>query len=153
MSLSKTSSSSTPYLDKTFVSYTSSQAASYAAHRGEPYSDRLYEVVAEHHLAGGGVLGTLLDVGCGTGSVTRGFGSHFQHVIGVDPSVEMVRQAIGIGGSTRTGELVKYEVQRAEDLSRIEGLMEGGVDILSAGMAVRDSFHPLNWKRTLNSTL
>ena len=124
------------YIDKTFSAYNAEQAASYAQHRRDPYTDRLYGIVLEHHLKAGGDLHTLLDVGCGTGEVTRSFAQQFNRAIGVDPSKEMIAQASKIGGQSKSGDPITFEVGRAEALNKLKSVKPAEVDLLVAGMAV-----------------
>jgi ubiquinone/menaquinone biosynthesis C-methylase UbiE len=120
-------------IDHTFRNYTAEQAASYSQHRADPYSQKLYDVVLEYHRSHGGEFGSLLDVGCGTGEVTRSLSQYFDTATGVDPGKEMISQARVDGGATRSGKKVEFEVRSAEDLA---GLPKDSVDLLVAGMAV-----------------
>jgi ubiquinone/menaquinone biosynthesis C-methylase UbiE len=124
------------YVDKTFSAYNAEQAASYAQHRSDPYTDRLYAIVLEHHLKSGGDMQTMLDVGCGTGEVTRSLGQHFDCAIGVDPSKEMIAQASKVGGQSKSGKPITFEVGRAECLNNLQSVGRAEVDLLVAGMAV-----------------
>ncbi|KAK8046348.1 methyltransferase tdiE [Apiospora saccharicola] len=67
--------------DPTFRNYTPQQAASYAAHRWE-YELDIYKEVLAYHTSHGGALGTVLDVGCGTGSATRRLAGYFARAAG-----------------------------------------------------------------------
>jgi predicted TPR repeat methyltransferase len=122
--------------DKTFRVYNSQQAATYAKHRGQSYSSRILEIILNHHTNTGGKLGTLLDVGCGTGAAVQGLASRFQHATGVDPGEAMIAQATKLGGETSSGELIRYEVVGAENLYDVQSVKEGEVDLLVAAMAV-----------------
>ena len=82
-------------------------------------------------------MGTLLDVGCGTGAAVRGLAPQFQYATGMDPGEEMIAQAIKLGGQTASGESIQYEVMGAEELCNAQSVKEGQVDLLVAAMAVR----------------
>lgn len=120
-------------IDNTFRNYNAEQAAAYAQHRADPYSQKLYDVVLEYHKSHGGEFGSLLDVGCGTGEVTRSLAQYFDTATGVDPGKEMISQATVDGGVTRSGKKVDFKVRGAEDL---DSLPNDSVDLLVAGMAV-----------------
>ncbi|KAF7362434.1 S-adenosyl-L-methionine-dependent methyltransferase [Mycena venus] len=121
-------------LDPTFRSYTAPQAAAYAAGRGS-YSPALYEYILSQHKNNGGQSDLLLDVGCGTGSVARDLGRFFDRAMGLDPGEKMIDTARGIGGETRGGEEVDYRVCGAEDIDKVEQIVEGSVDLVVAAMA------------------
>lgn len=60
----------------------------------------LWMTVIESHVDGGSV-GTILDLGCGTGRFSEGLASRFgARVVGVDPSEKMLDQARGSGRGT-----------------------------------------------------
>ncbi|KAK8012262.1 Methyltransferase domain-containing protein [Apiospora marii] len=120
--------------DPTFRNYTSQRAASYAAHRGEYELDIYHEVLAYHTSQGGG-LGTVFDVGCGTGSATRQLAGYFARAAGCDPGREMIAKAIDLGGKTKDKITIKYEVLAAESLDRSVHLKPCSVDLLTAAMA------------------
>jgi predicted TPR repeat methyltransferase len=134
--MSLTSSIPVENLDKTFRTYDSQQAASYAKYRSQTYSSRLYEINLDHHNRTGGQFDTLLDVGCGTGAAARGLAPEFQHATGVDPGEAMISQAIEMSGRTASGERIRYEVMGAEELHKLQSVKEGKVDLLVAAMAV-----------------
>jgi trans-aconitate 3-methyltransferase len=124
------------YLDKTFSAYDAEQAVAYSEHRRDPYTERIYSIVLEYHQNTGGELRCLLDVGCGTGEVTRSLARHFDRATGVDPSKEMIARASKIGGNSKSGIPIQFEVGRAEDLDSLQSIKRGEVDLLVAGMAV-----------------
>lgn len=118
----------------TFRSYSSTQAKAYAA--GRPgYSSALLQVVIQHHVEAGGMLGTVLDVGCGPGTATQSLAPHFEDAIGVDSGEQMIEMARRIGGTTRSGRSTRYELCSAENLTQLSGVAEGSVDMVTAAMA------------------
>ena len=60
----------------------------------------------------------------------------FEHAIGLNPGAEMIVAAKGMGGRTKGGGEVRFEVSGAEEISRVEGLEEKSVDMLIGAMAV-----------------
>lgn len=122
--------------DPTFRNYTPQQAASYAAHRGK-YAGDIYNEFLAYHTSHGGALGTVLDVGCGTGSATRQLTGYFARAAGCDPGREMVAKAIDLGGETKDKIAIKYEILGAENLDDSIHLKPCSVDLLTAAMAVR----------------
>jgi SAM-dependent methyltransferase len=122
-------------LDPTFRNYGNQQAAAYATNRGS-YSLDIHQQVLEYHTDHGGKLGTVLDVGCGTGQATRPLGSFFSQATGCDPGVEMIAQAREIGGKTKDRAEIQYEVLGAEELEQSTTVEPGSVDLLAAAMAV-----------------
>lgn len=121
--------------DPTFRRYTDDQAKVYAAQRLS-YPSELYEAILAHHSATGGQLGLLVDVGCGPGNATRDVARSFDRAIGVDPGEAMIATARGLGGKTRAGEDIVFEAGAAEELLGVPGVEEGGVDLVTAAMAV-----------------
>jgi trans-aconitate 3-methyltransferase len=122
-------------LDQVFRNYDSKHAVAYAEHRS-PYSSSLYRVLFDHFVANSGHFNTVLDVGCGTGQVTREIGKCFKHATGVDHSQEMILQARQIGGRTQCGNQIEYEVASAEELEILRSVKPACVDLLTVGMAV-----------------
>ncbi|KAK8136752.1 hypothetical protein PG984_004692 [Apiospora sp. TS-2023a] len=120
--------------DPTFRNYTPQQAASYAAHRGE-YELDIYNEVLAYHTSHGGSLGTVFDVGCGTGSATRRLAGYFARAAGCDPGREMMAKAIDLGGETKDKSAIQYELLAAESLDESVHLRPGSVDLLTAAMA------------------
>ncbi|KAI0549695.1 methyltransferase [Xylaria curta] len=117
--------------EQTFRSFTVAAASNYAEFRPN-YHPTLYSTLLKKHTSSGGKLDTLLDVGCGPGTAARALGTHFQHVIGLDPSEGMIASAIELGGTTGSGRPIRFTVSGAEDLSGIE---DGSVDLLIAATA------------------
>lgn len=121
--------------DPTFQAYSTEQARIYAAHRLS-YPEALYNKVLEHHKSTGGHFNLLFDVGCGPGNATRDVALSFDQAIGADPGDAMIGAARGLGGKTKSGADIRYEVCPAEEISKIEGLELGSVDLLTSAMAV-----------------
>ena len=131
--------------DPTFRKYDRQQAEKYAESRLS-YPDQLYSTIIDFHTQSNGQKHIVADVGCGPGNATRDLAIHFDHAIGLDPSVEMIKVAGRSGGCTKSGELLKFVVSTAEDLfdnstSALPIIKEnGGVDLLTAAMAVSTQF-------------
>jgi SAM-dependent methyltransferase len=115
--------------EKTFTSYTSAQATTYASSRPS-YSPALYDLVLSHHAATGGTFGTLLDVGCGPGNATRDLAVNFEEAIGCDAGEGMILAATKLGGKCKSGKDVKFAVASGEDFSKLESVRQG-VDLLT----------------------
>jgi len=128
--------STTAHSDPTFRSYTAEEAKRYASER-LAYSQALYDVVLNHHTSTGGKLDLLLDCGCGPGNAPRDLALAFDQAIGVDPGAAMIAAAQEIGGKTKSGTEIRFDVAAAEELSSVEGLQPESVDLLTAAMAVR----------------
>lgn len=89
----------------------------------------LWMTVIESHVDGGSV-GTILDLGCGTGRFSEGLASRFgARVVGVDPSEKMLDQA----RRKRQGNSIHYQRGIAEAIP----LIDGAVDMIFMSM----SFH------------
>jgi len=121
--------SSTPK-DPTFQFYSSAQAKAYAAAR-EGYDAALYDLVLDHHAATGGQFGLVLDCGCGPGNATRDLALKFDQAIGTDAGSAMIDAAREIGGRTKSGAEIRFEVAPGETFSQMEGLKPGSVDMLT----------------------
>lgn len=124
-----------PQKDPTFRSYSAEEAKKYATHRLS-YPEELYNKVIEHHKATGGQFNILFDVGCGPGNATRDVALFFDQAIGADPGDAMIDAAQGLGGKTKSGADIRYEVCAAEEISKIQGLEPESVDLLTSAMAV-----------------
>lgn len=125
------------HLDPTFRNYTPEQAAAYNRGRGASEPDHVLGEILQFHTAGGhGQYDTALDVGCGTGQVTRVLARYFDHVSGADPSEQMIAQARKIGGGAKGGVPVEYEVLGAEELDSSATIPPASVDLPTAKMAV-----------------
>lgn len=121
--------------DQTFRNYKPEQAQSYAKAR-PPYSDNLYKLIFDHHAKTDGKVGRVVDVGCGPGLATRSLAQAFDEAIGLDPGAEMINAARSIGGKTKSGKDIRYEVSAAEACSKVDGLEPGSVDMLTSATAV-----------------
>ncbi|EMC93133.1 hypothetical protein BAUCODRAFT_228911 [Baudoinia panamericana UAMH 10762] len=103
-------------------------AASYATFRPS-YPSALYNVVLAYHYEPKRLC---VDLGCGTGIVTREMSKHFDSVIGIDPSAGMIRQARqSIEGHSQFGH-VSFREGPAESIPSIEA---GEVDLVTVGQA------------------
>ncbi|KAI0889188.1 S-adenosyl-L-methionine-dependent methyltransferase [Annulohypoxylon maeteangense] len=101
-------------------------AKAYAAFR-PAYPPSVFRTVLNYHqLPAPG--GTLLDLGCGHGIITRYLRPHFKSALAIDPSVGMIAQA---QQTTADPEIV-FRQGSAEDLSF---LSDGSVDMAVAGQA------------------
>lgn len=122
--------------DPTFRSYSAEQAKVYASQRLS-YESAIYEVVLDYHATTGGQLGLVLDCGCGPGNATRDLALSFDQAIGVDAGSAMIDAAREIGGKTKSGLAIRFEVAPAEEFSHIQGLEPCSVDMVTSAMAVR----------------
>ncbi|OHE93747.1 methyltransferase domain-containing protein [Colletotrichum orchidophilum] len=123
-------------VEQTFRAYTKEQGTTYAKGR-LGYHDRLYDFIYDHHVSTGGHPDTLLDVGCGPGTVARKLGPRFTRAIALDPSVGMIDAARALGGATSTSEPVRFEVSTAEELgSNLSApVADASVDLITAATA------------------
>lgn len=69
-----------------------------------------------------------VDLGCGTGQITRQLAPHFQEVVGFDISEAQLEEARAVAGYPN----LTYRVGKAEDLP----LPDGSVDLLTVATAV-----------------
>ncbi|TVY73140.1 putative methyltransferase [Lachnellula suecica] len=123
--------STTPKVnDPTFRSYSADQAKVYASHRAG-YNAAIYKVIFDHHTAAGGHYDLVLDCGCGPGNATRELALKFDQAIGVDAGSSMIERARAIGGKTKSGADIKFELATGETFSKLEGLEPGSVDMLT----------------------
>jgi SAM-dependent methyltransferase len=119
-----------------FRGFTPAQAAHYSNTRGA-YPADLYKFLISHHLFTGGHSKLVVDVGCGPGNSTRDLATLFDHAVGVDPSEGMIKAAADMGGTTGSGEPIRYVVAAAEKIHEMEQIGElGMVDLLTAATAV-----------------
>lgn len=125
------------HADPTFRSYDRASAAAYASHR-KGYPQRLFDHILKQHVDSGGELGTLVDVGCGPGPATRQLAPHFEEVYGLDPGESMLGAARELGGTTKAGGKIVYEISSAEEidvaLERL-GAPDGSVDMITVATA------------------
>ncbi|KAF3058391.1 hypothetical protein GL218_09496 [Daldinia childiae] len=129
--------------ETTFRSFTPAEASNYAQFRRD-YHPTLYNTILSRHTSTGGKLDTLLDVGCGPGIAVRALSTRFQHAIGFDPSEGMITGAKELGGTSGSGEPIRFEVSAAEDLS---GIPDGSIDLLTAATAAHWFNMPAFWVR------
>ncbi|OTB15098.1 hypothetical protein K445DRAFT_318476 [Daldinia sp. EC12] len=127
----------------TFRSFTPAEASNYAQFRRD-YHPTLYNTVLNRHTSTGGKLDTLLDVGCGPGIAIRALATRFQHAIGFDASEGMIAGAKELGGTSGSGEPIRFEVSTAEDLS---GIPDGSIDLITVATAAHWFNMPAFWAR------
>lgn len=118
--------------ETTFKNYDSKDAAAYAKYR-PPYNPKLIDLAIDIHNSSGGLLGTVLDVGCGPALSTRQLCTHFEHVIGVDASPSMVEQAKQVSCLSSTGEAASFILCDSEDIDNI--LAPESVDLITVATA------------------
>ncbi|GAA5874695.1 hypothetical protein JCM16303_002954 [Sporobolomyces ruberrimus] len=99
----------------------------------------------------------LVDVGCGPGLSTFSFAPHFDRVIGIDPSENMVNSARTIleqreGDGEIEKDRVRFERGRGDKLEDISGLERESVDLVVAGQAAH-WFDPLPTYKSLAKVL
>ena len=83
-----------------------------------------------------------LDLGCGTGIVTRELGKHFDKVIGTDPSAVMIKKACeGLPKSQFLG--LEFREGNAESGSHF--LENGSLDMVVAGQSSHWFDYPKLW--------
>ncbi|KAI4598060.1 hypothetical protein KJ359_003869 [Pestalotiopsis sp. 9143b] len=120
--------------EETFKEYTHEQGESYAT--GRPgYSPKLFRTIVDHHVATGGKLDLVVDVGCGTGQATRDLAPFFAHAVGLDASEGMINSARASVKSSASAP--RFEVSAAEVLGTdLETpILENSVDLLTAATA------------------
>ncbi|KAK7991665.1 methyltransferase domain-containing protein [Apiospora saccharicola] len=98
-----------------FRNYTTEEGKHYANFR-PTYHENLYKLVIDHHSSTGGQFDTIVDLGCGPGGTVRELAPKFQHAFGLDPSEGMINTAKSLGGSTATGEPIRFEMSTAEEI-------------------------------------
>ena len=95
------------------------------------YPNQLYTEVLQHVPVG--QRRRLVDIGCGTGQVFQGIGSHFTHCVGIDPSQSQVDAATPFNNAT-------YLVGSAEEFKIPDtvpnGPWEGNVDLVTVAQAM-----------------
>ena len=129
------STTKSTHSDPTFRSYSAEQAKVYASQRLS-YEPAIYDVVLDYHNTTGGQFGLVLDCGCGPGNATRDIALSFDQAIGVDAGSAMIDTAKEIGGLTKSGSAIRFEVSPAEEFSHIKDLEPGSVDMITSAMAV-----------------
>ncbi|KAL9572318.1 hypothetical protein ACKAV7_003519 [Fusarium commune] len=130
--------------DVTFRNYNTDQASDYAAGR-LGYTDALIDFILNYHRSTNGETGCMLDVGCGPGTATEKLAPHFDLAYGVDPGESMVKTATTIGGETRTGDPIVYQLSTAEDIDKIDDISHSSVDMITAATAAHWFDMPRFW--------
>ena len=103
-------------------------AASYASFRPS-YPASLYNTVLAFHR---GPKRVCLDLGCGTGIVTREMSKHFDRVVGTDPSAGMIKQARASIEGRKQYANAEFREGGAESTPSVGN---GEVDMVVAGQA------------------
>ncbi|TQS31965.1 hypothetical protein Golomagni_07738, partial [Golovinomyces magnicellulatus] len=119
-----------------FNSKTTFSAAGYAAARPS-YPASVFKTVVAYHNAQSS-SGTLLDLGCGHGLLSRELSPHFGKVYATDPSPGMVAQTT----KTTTDPKITVKQANAEDLSF---LPDKSVDMVVAGQAAHWFDYSKTW--------
>lgn len=122
--------------EQTFKSYTQEQGKQYA--RGRPGANpNFFHLVVNKHTSTAGELGTVLDIGCGTGTGIRGLAPYFETALGLDASDGMIKTAANLGGTTRIGSPIRYHVSGASELgSNLDPpIADKSVDLITAATA------------------
>ncbi|CAM1511645.1 Fc.00g091580.m01.CDS01 [Cosmosporella sp. VM-42] len=101
-------------------------AAGYAAARPS-YPASLFKTVLGYHNSQSS-RGTLLDLGCGHGLISRELSPHFARSIAVDPSAGMIQQAAQMTSDSK----ISFRQGNSEDLSFLPA---NSVDLAAAGQA------------------
>ncbi|KAI7760658.1 hypothetical protein LZL87_007870 [Fusarium oxysporum] len=130
--------------DVTFRNYTTDQASDYAAGR-LGYTDALIDFILNYHRSTNGETGCMLDVGCGPGTTTEKLAPHFDLAYGVDPGESMIKTATTLGGETRTGDPIVYQLSTAEDIDKIDDISHSSVDMITAATAAHWFDMPRFW--------
>ncbi|KAG7417518.1 Trans-aconitate 3-methyltransferase [Fusarium oxysporum f. sp. rapae] len=130
--------------DVTFRNYTTDQASDYAAGR-LGYTDALIDFILNYHRSTNGETGCMLDVGCGPGTATEKLAPHFDLAYGVDPGESMIKTATTLGGETRTGDPIVYQLSTAEDIDKIDDISHSSVDMITAATAAHWFDMPRFW--------
>lgn len=120
--------------EKTFRSYSQEQGKQYAELRRD-YDPSVYQAVLDHHMATGGRLDSLVDVGCGPGNAARALAPHFAYVVGVDPSEGMIAVARTLveDVTTASSAPIEFKIATAEHLDA--AVADASVDLVTASNA------------------
>jgi len=100
-----------PYDDSLFAG-----TAYYYARYRAPYPPELIANIVAHYELDG--AGRLLDLGCGPGTLTLPLAPHFESVLGLDVSAEMIAQ----GQHLSTTNNVSWQIMPAEEISAELGM-------------------------------
>lgn len=147
--------------EKTFTSFSSTQAAAYARNRRDAYPEPLYSIISDYvhatnnspmpasssftntsHVRPG--VDLLLDIGCGPGNVIFDTIGSWRRAIGVDPSEKMIEAARTEAESLELPQAssARFEVRGAEDCAAVLSERDmGQVDLVTVAMAVCVRFH------------
>ncbi|KAL7904792.1 S-adenosyl-L-methionine-dependent methyltransferase [Trichoderma velutinum] len=138
--------SALPVTETTFSSYDQKQGKAYASARPD-YDPGVYQTIIDHHKSTGGQFDTVVDVGCGPGSATRGLAPYFTNAIGLDPSQGMVATARSFGGVSSASRPIQFEVSTAEDLGAhlATPISDSSVDLITAANAAHWFDMPQFW--------
>ncbi|CAK7242036.1 MAG: hypothetical protein STHCBS139747_003512 [Sporothrix thermara] len=127
--------------ETTFRTYNAAQGKHYAQTRPD-YHPSVYAHIVDTHIATGGQLGTLVDVGCGPGNCSRALAPRFAHACGIDPSPAMIATAKELGGTSASGEPIHFGQGDAHTFgtgSNKDGgdlvIEDGTVDLIVVGNA------------------
>ena len=109
------------------------------------YAPSLLEVIIDHHVATGGQLAIIVDVGCGTGQATLDLAHYLPKAIGLDPSNGMLKRPRAAAESA--GSPVRFEVSAAENIGVdiVSPIAESSIDPLSAAAAAHWFDLPRFW--------
>jgi trans-aconitate 3-methyltransferase len=132
--MSQSTPNPTPFqTEKTFRSYNEEQGKAYAQNRRD-YHPSLYQTIFDYHTSSGGQLDTVLDVGCGPGTIGRGLDVHFTRVICLDPSEGMISTARSLHGEESTAGHIRFEISTAEELGAnlSPPIEDSSVDLITA---------------------
>ncbi|KXJ94512.1 methyltransferase domain-containing protein [Microdochium bolleyi] len=128
--------------EETFRSYTAEQGQDYARAR-TGYAPVIYDTVVDFHATTGGRFGTILDIGCGPGTVVRELAPRFERAFGVDPGPGMIEAATMLGGRTGSSQPIEFILSKAETL---DGIPDKSVDLVTVAAAAHwfdmDKFWP-----------
>lgn len=116
---------------------TTFNVARYASVRPS-YPAQVYELIFNYHAhtqAGQPGWNTVVDLGCGTGQVTRELAPKFERVIAVDPSIKMLNQAREALSSEAQKKNIEFVNASAETLLDQMPELEGQVDMITAAQA------------------
>src|SRR5215831_10489507 len=118
-------------LDPSYAAQFDDSAIVAAYHVRPPYADGVVSLIVD---LAGGANGRILDLGCGTGELTRRVSADVQSITAIDRSARMVAEARRLRGGNRRN--VEWIVGRAEDFPP-----SGRFTLVLAA----ESFHWFDW--------